>query len=88
MTDIEHGTYAGAQAHRLRGEKPCEPCRDAQNAYTREWRKRTAYRDSRRGAYARNRVLSAIREMAPDLYGRLYRDACLEWDEAHPEETS
>jgi WhiB family redox-sensing transcriptional regulator len=36
------GTYSGAQAHRKRGERPCEACRRARTEYTREMRKRKA----------------------------------------------
>jgi hypothetical protein len=39
---IRHGSHAGAVAHYRRGEKPCEPCRVAGNAYRnqrdRRWR--------------------------------------------------
>jgi hypothetical protein len=35
------GTYAGANAHKRYGEKPCDPCRLATNEYQRAWRHRT-----------------------------------------------
>ena len=34
------GTNAGANLHRIRGEKPCEDCLAAAAQYHREWRKR------------------------------------------------
>ncbi|HZF92029.1 hypothetical protein [Streptomyces sp.] len=33
---IAHGTYRGARQHRYRKEPLCEPCRLAENAYTKE----------------------------------------------------
>ncbi len=32
---IDHGSYAGYEAHRRRGEAPCGECREAYNAYNR-----------------------------------------------------
>lgn len=29
------GKYTGVDSHRLRGERPCEPCREALNVYRR-----------------------------------------------------
>lgn len=37
----ECGTYAGAQAHRKRGEAACDDCKRAQADYTAAWRRRT-----------------------------------------------
>ena len=37
----EHGTYAGYNAHRRRGETPCDACRAAQTDYCRDYRHRT-----------------------------------------------
>lgn len=34
----EHGTRAGAERHRRRGEEPCHRCREAKNRYDRWWR--------------------------------------------------
>ncbi len=39
VTDEEHGTYAGLQAHKRRSEEPCQPCKDAGAAYMRKFRK-------------------------------------------------
>ena len=86
MTDIEHGTYAGYQRHRLYGIPPCGDCLDANREYMRRYRLQTRYRTSKRNNYARNKTLASIREMAPDLYRRLYEDACTEWEQAHPKE--
>ena len=86
MTDIEHGTYAGAQVHRRRGEKPCKPCLDAAADYQRMYRDRDAHRNARRDRYARAYVLRALREQDPTFYRRLYRAAAAEWEQAHPKE--
>ena len=88
MTDIEHGTYAGAQVHRRRGEKPCNPCLDAAADYQRDYRDLTASRNARRDRYARAYVLRALREQDPTLYRRLYQRAAAEWEQAHPKETT
>ena len=37
-----HGTHAGYMWHRRHGEKPCDPCRLAENAYQRDYRRRKA----------------------------------------------
>jgi hypothetical protein len=29
LKPIKHGSHAGAQAHRRRGERPCQSCREA-----------------------------------------------------------
>lgn len=39
--DERCGTYAGWNAHKYLGEKPCPPCQAAQAQYVREWRLRT-----------------------------------------------
>jgi hypothetical protein len=35
---INHGTYGGAQQHRLAGERSCGPCKAAYASYIRCWR--------------------------------------------------
>lgn len=52
------GTYAGYQAHRYRGEPPCERCRRAQADYTAGWRGRN------RDGYARHLASAAARQRA------------------------
>ena len=86
-SDIAHGTYGGAQAHRRRGETPCDDCKAAQAAYQRAYRDTTSTRDARRDRYARRRVLRALREADPIFYRRLYRAAAAEWERANPKET-
>lgn len=49
-TPIVHGTRAGYQAHRRRGEHPCIPCTEAHNEVTREARRRM--RERRKEALA------------------------------------
>lgn len=41
MTEPEHGTYAGANAHNKRKEPMCAECRIAATAYQAAWRFRT-----------------------------------------------
>ena len=41
MSAIDHGTYRGWNAHRRRGETPCQECKSAQARYNRDWRART-----------------------------------------------
>lgn len=36
LAPIVHGSTGGALAHRRRGEAPCDPCRQAHNAQTRQ----------------------------------------------------
>lgn len=36
LAEIIHGTVAGASLHKYRGEKPCDSCREAMNAYCRK----------------------------------------------------
>ena len=38
---INHGTNGGYTVHHARGEQPCEPCREAHNAYGRDLYRRT-----------------------------------------------
>ena len=38
--DSRHGTKAGFEAHKYYHISPCEPCRNAQKAYMREYRRR------------------------------------------------
>lgn len=40
----ECGTYAGYQRHKLRNEVACQPCREANRDYLREWRNRPGNR--------------------------------------------
>jgi len=44
MTEPRCGTTAGHQAHRTRGEKPREACREARRRYSREWKRRRGVR--------------------------------------------
>jgi len=39
MNAIEHGTRRGYQQHKARGGMVCEPCRDANNTYMREYQR-------------------------------------------------
>lgn len=75
-TDPERcGTYRGAQAHRKRGEKPCDPCKAAQNAYVKQWRTRNAERaaELHRDQNARDRALRALARRHPGEFDQLYQ---------------
>lgn len=81
---IDHGTYGGYQQQNRRGIPPCDDCRAAVATYQRRYRSANGYRDVRRDQHARRYVLAQIRDLAPDLYTRLYREAAREWEQAHP----
>lgn len=40
------GTYGGYQRHKRDGEDACEPCREANNTYARDYRRRTGQTSS------------------------------------------
>ena len=44
--DVQHGTTAGYQYHRRKGQNPCDDCRAAQSAYNRASRIRCNGRNS------------------------------------------
>lgn len=67
------GTTKGYFAHLKLGEPTCQPCRDAQAAYMRDWRERTGMVATRRTSNARSRALSKLARMYPRDYQRLYR---------------
>ena len=50
---VDHGTRRGFQQHKAIGSMPCEPCREANNTYQREYMRRTYTPEKRRAAYLR-----------------------------------
>lgn len=66
----EHGTYTGYQQHIKRGEKPCQPCRDANAATKREWRQANPEKHATEIAcnVARNRALERLAAENPDRF--------------------
>ena len=68
--DPRHGTYAGSQAHRKEGVRPCKPCRDAYNEYMRGHRKVNANQSASRNA--RSRALSRLAQAHHADYAALY----------------
>lgn len=68
------GTYGGYQTHKRYGEEPCRPCRDASNAYARQYRKvqPTTVKLDRLQAKVRARALSKLAEVYPDDFQQLY----------------
>lgn len=73
---IVHGTYGGAQQHRLRGIPLCEECREARNAYQRRRRQRdlTAYNKDREQVAAYTRAMQALRERHRAEFDALYEE--------------
>jgi hypothetical protein len=70
---IDHGTPKGDGQHRARSEDPCQPCRDAWNAYLRDYRAthpdcRT--RDLKRSK-ARHRALTRLAKAHPGEFLQL-----------------
>jgi hypothetical protein len=65
-----HGTNAGYDRHRAAGDKPCDACREAHNAYIRQWR---ATRQSPEAGKARNRY-EAARSRALTRLSRAHRE--------------
>lgn len=67
-TDRRCGTRRGYDVHRKRGEEPCQPCRDANNAYHRAYaRTRHAMRRATNAAA----TLAAYRPAPPPVYRTL-----------------
>jgi len=72
-----HGTYGSAQRHQRRGEKMCDECRKAVNAYMRAYRSRNPLvltRDRMR-VRGRQRALSVLAQRHRDEYEQLMREA-------------
>jgi hypothetical protein len=72
-----HGTNRGYDRHLRAREKPCDPCREAHNAYIRQWR---STRQSPEAAKARSRYESArlraltrLSKAHPEEYAELLR---------------
>lgn len=70
----EHGTYAGAQRHKRRGEECCDLCRKAYAAYMRRYRKDNPanYASERKVQNARGRALARLARAHADEFARLY----------------
>lgn len=62
------GTRAGYNAHKRRDEKPCDPCREAWNAYMRDYRAGNEnwkqYKNAHQREYQRARSRAAQRLIA------------------------
>lgn len=56
MTEVRHGTYAGAVAHRKNKEKPCPQCALAAAKYMAQWRARNPERAKATAARYRARL--------------------------------
>lgn len=68
MTVVAHGTNAGYQRHRRRGDQACQPCREAHSAYARLRRSvQSPLHGTKRGVRLHLR------------YGSPVCEACIEW---------
>lgn len=72
----ECGTYAGYQHHKKIGEKPCQPCLDANAEYTREWRARSPEIRAKgnRETAARSRALWRLAREHPQRFKKLFAE--------------
>lgn len=70
------GTYAGYQHHKKIGEKPCQPCLDANAEYTREWRARSPEIRAKgnRETAARSRALWRLAREHPKRFKKLFAE--------------
>lgn len=73
VTEINHGTYYGAQQHRKAGEKPCEECRKALDEYQNNYRRGKGQQSSRLYSRARSRALTRLSKAHPEEYRKYYR---------------
>jgi hypothetical protein len=72
----EHGTMRGVRQHLKTGEPLCEECREARNAYHREWRSRNDVSSglSITRQKLRNKVLRRVLARMAELHPTEYRD--------------
>jgi hypothetical protein len=70
------GTYAGYNAHKYYGERPCDECNEAGNAYQRQRRKANPEIAARENAMtnARARALWRLKDIHTDEFELLYAD--------------
>ena len=69
--DPPHGTYAMAQRHRRRGEKPCTPCLIAQREYMRAYREKNGTDRDYAYSTAYDRATRRLRELHPGQFRAL-----------------
>lgn len=75
MSDINHGTYGGAQAHQRRGEAACDECKAARAAYMRALRENPEQKASDLArAYAADRARRRLAALHPEEYRRFYAE--------------
>lgn len=70
------GTITGAHRHRRAGQKPCDACLDAENAYRRRWRElnpRARTTEERDWNRARQRTLTELAALHREEYQTLFR---------------
>jgi hypothetical protein len=73
LAPFVHGTYAGWQKHRKRGETPCTACRDAAAQYMRDHRAANvgARRKDRWWNNTRNRALGRLAAEYPARFSEI-----------------
>jgi hypothetical protein len=74
-TRVRHGSHSGWTLHRDLGERPCDPCYKAKQAYDRR-RKAAPEETIRNRAHARaqSRAYRELASMFPQLYKQLYEE--------------
>ena len=73
MKEIDHGTRGGYYAHRRRGERPCQKCRDAINEYVKEYRERNGVSRNRALENARRAAMNEVRDNHRAEYEEAYK---------------
>jgi hypothetical protein len=70
------GTYGAYQAHRKRGQEPCDACRAANAAYERQYRKNSPelYARELAAQYAKERALRRLASEYPERFTELLNE--------------
>jgi hypothetical protein len=73
---VRHGTQSGWRLHQDRGERPCDPCYFAKQAYDQR-RKEVPQERIRNRLHARAQTIAnqRLKELYPDLYRVFYLEA-------------
>jgi len=73
-SEPEHGTYAGYQRHRRRGEPACDPCKEGNRAYQKARRTTAEGRAAaNRHSRATSRALWKLSQAHPEEFAELRR---------------
>lgn len=81
-TTRRHGTHSGWSLHQRLGERPCDACLRAKQAYDARWRAAPErQRRNRASAKAQRLAYAELAHMFPELYRRLYDEYRTQIDE-------